>query len=224
MSISQNYPTISPSLSLDFANTKKLDPRITFSRPTTGAYYDGRSVALAEQNLFTNSEDFSLWTPTGAVRTYNTTTAPNGTITADTISDGDTTTVHRVFLSPALIANQSYTASFFVKNIDRQYVNIFVCGNVDNYFVATYDLIGATVTKTGVLGTGFSHTSSSITAVGNDWYRLVVTGVVGSNVSSQIVGISLSSTGTPTYDGRGNQNYLGTNASVYLWGAQLEQR
>ena len=32
MSIQQNFPTISPSLSLNFARSKTLDPRITFSR------------------------------------------------------------------------------------------------------------------------------------------------------------------------------------------------
>ena len=35
MSIRQNFPTTPPSLVLDFANSKTLDPRITFSRTTT---------------------------------------------------------------------------------------------------------------------------------------------------------------------------------------------
>ena len=32
------YPTIRPELTLDFANSRQLDPRITFSR-TSGATY-----------------------------------------------------------------------------------------------------------------------------------------------------------------------------------------
>ena len=35
MSISQNFPAVSPSLSLNFARSKTLDPRITFSRTST---------------------------------------------------------------------------------------------------------------------------------------------------------------------------------------------
>ncbi len=35
MSIQQNFPAISPSLSLNFARSKTLDPRITFSRTST---------------------------------------------------------------------------------------------------------------------------------------------------------------------------------------------
>jgi hypothetical protein len=37
MAIKNNFPNIRPSLNLDFANTKRLDPRITFSRADTGA-------------------------------------------------------------------------------------------------------------------------------------------------------------------------------------------
>jgi hypothetical protein len=52
MSIAQNFPEIRPSLNLDFANVKALDPRVTFARASTGAYYDGQTVAKAEENLF----------------------------------------------------------------------------------------------------------------------------------------------------------------------------
>jgi hypothetical protein len=40
MSIRNTYPTIRPSLNLDFARSRTLDPRITFSRTTTGTYMD----------------------------------------------------------------------------------------------------------------------------------------------------------------------------------------
>jgi hypothetical protein len=42
MSIKASFPDIKPSLMLDFANTKRLDPRITFTRATTATYYDGQ--------------------------------------------------------------------------------------------------------------------------------------------------------------------------------------
>lgn len=40
MSISQNFPATKPSLNLDFARSKRLDPRITFSRSSTATYID----------------------------------------------------------------------------------------------------------------------------------------------------------------------------------------
>ena len=48
-------PSIRPSLLLDFANTKQLDPRITFTRASTATYYDGVTQAKAEENLIVNS-------------------------------------------------------------------------------------------------------------------------------------------------------------------------
>jgi len=86
MSIKANYPDIRPTLNLDFANTKRLDPRITFTRTTTGTYvgsdgliktaaidearFDhdpatGESLGLlieeSRTNLDTNSETLEDW-------------------------------------------------------------------------------------------------------------------------------------------------------------------
>ncbi len=40
MSVKSLYPTIRPSLNLDFAKSKRLDPRITFTRGSTATYVD----------------------------------------------------------------------------------------------------------------------------------------------------------------------------------------
>lgn len=57
--LSASYPTIKPSLNLDFARTKTLDPRVTFTRASTATFYDGVTVAKAEENQFTNSATMS---------------------------------------------------------------------------------------------------------------------------------------------------------------------
>jgi len=46
--VSTNCPTVHPSLNLDFANSRLLDPRITFVRNSTATYYDNKTSALAE--------------------------------------------------------------------------------------------------------------------------------------------------------------------------------
>ena len=40
MTIRNSFPDVRPALNLDFANTKRLDPRITFTRSSTGTYVD----------------------------------------------------------------------------------------------------------------------------------------------------------------------------------------
>lgn len=44
MSIATNFPSINPSLLLDFANSRVLDPRITFTRASTATYFDRLGV------------------------------------------------------------------------------------------------------------------------------------------------------------------------------------
>jgi hypothetical protein len=50
-SIAPTRHSIRPSLNLDFANSKVLDPRITFTRASNATYYDGYTSVKAEENL-----------------------------------------------------------------------------------------------------------------------------------------------------------------------------
>jgi len=88
MSIASNFPAIRPSLLLDFAGTRQLDPRITFTRASTATFYDQTSSVLAEQNLLTYSQQFdnAAWVKSGTTVTSTTAVAPDGTATAETIS------------------------------------------------------------------------------------------------------------------------------------------
>jgi hypothetical protein len=93
MSLSQNFPTIPPSLLLDFANVKALDPRVTFTRASAARYYDGVTTAKAEENLLRASQDFNISAGTfwflagsGVTAVLDNAVAPDGTTTADTIT------------------------------------------------------------------------------------------------------------------------------------------
>ena len=148
MSISQNYPTISPSLSMDFALTKKLDPRITFSRPTVGGYYDGKSVAKAEENLVQFSQEFdnAYWSKTGVTISANASVAPDGTSTADDIVDVSGVTVSGLAQSNIAIQNGvQYVYSVYVKAINKTWFDLrFFAGGsgISNYFDITNGVVG----------------------------------------------------------------------------------
>ena len=81
-----NRASVRPSLLLDFSNSKMLDPRITFSRSGAGAYYDGQTTALAEQNLITYSQQIggTNWMNGFGTAALNNAVAPDGTMTATT--------------------------------------------------------------------------------------------------------------------------------------------
>jgi hypothetical protein len=227
MSISQNYPITSPSLSLDFANTKVLDPRITFSRPTDAVYYDGKTVTKAEENLLKYSQEFDngFWIKNNVIVTANNTEAPDGTTTAELVDDGTIASYHIIFNSTVtVVATHSYTISCFAKNVDRQYLSLSASTGASQNAGAVFDVLGGTVSSSAADGSGWSVTSTSITSVGNSWYRCALTFVCGNSATmTSRIGL-VSGTTIPSGTFGIPATYTGTNKQLFIWGAQLEQR
>jgi hypothetical protein len=220
MSIAQNLPNLKPSLSLDFASVKKLDPRISFSRPTVGSYYDGKSVAKAEENLVLRSEEFdnAYWVKDNATVTANATTAPDGTTTAESINEGTSASAHAVYATPpAPEINKDHVFSVFVKDVDAQYVVLQFRRAGSDYWWASYDLTNETSTVIA------QASGASIVSVGDGWYRLSLSFNIGSVATAPRLSISLWDGVSSTATNNG-YSYTGTNRSIFLWGAQLEQR
>ena len=199
MAIQSNFPNINPSLLLDFANVKQLDPRITFTRASTATYYDGVTTAKAEQNLLIQSQDISssFWLAVGQgvasapTKTNNYSTAPDGTSTAGRVQfalNGGTTTgdISQLYQSFTTVSALPYTFSVYVKSTDG---------------VSTYDmqLAGASA-------------SVNITVTGT-WTRVTATSN-GGGASTQFQ-LRIRGGQTPTNN---------DTADVLVWGFQLEQR
>jgi len=127
-------PTVRPSLLLDFANSKTLDSRITFTRNSIATYYDGKSNVKAEENLFTYSQEVASWPRgSGSTITSNTASAPDGTTTADRIlAAANWYGAYRVSLQ----AGQQYTLSVYVKSNTASNQN-FVLFRENSFYVAT---------------------------------------------------------------------------------------
>ena len=146
MTIKALYPTVRPSLNLDFAKTKRLDPRVTFTRASTATFvgangliqsaasgaprFDhnpttGESLGLLVEEARTNSFLYSQEIDTGNWRKFNITAtanaglAPDGTTTAELITTASTT-AQKYFdpnPQPILQTSSDYCVSFFVKLI-----------------------------------------------------------------------------------------------------------
>lgn len=209
MSLSQNFSNVRPSLMLDFAGLRKLDPRITFARASTATYYDGFSSTKAEENLLLQSQQFfssgTAWVPlnaTGSVE--DSAIAPDGTTTADLLIASTTNGGHRLRQTIGVAA--TYTFSVYVKPSGYNFVSLND-GLFTNY--ATFNLSTGAVSSTG--GTA---TNAAITSAANGYYRCSVTVPLGTSGPHIFV---MSDAVTNSFVGDGVSGLL-------LWGAQLEQR
>jgi hypothetical protein len=210
MSISQNFPNIQPTLNLPFALTKILDPRVTFTRAASAVYYDGKTVAKAEENLLIRSQEFNdaYWTKTNSSITTNATTAPDGTNTGNKLNVNTTNGQHNVKRNALTPLGTTSTISVFAKANELSWLVL----TDDVAFGVYFDLTNGA--KGSNIGTPID---SSIVSVGNGWYRCSVTFTSGS-VNSGISIIATTNNAVLTFAG------ANTTDSIYIWGAQLEQR
>jgi hypothetical protein len=203
--------------------SKKFSDIITFSRASNATRFSPTGqLQYAPHNLLLQSQDFATsWSNSNTTETTNTAVAPDGTTTADTLDDGTSTGTHDIAQNVSITSGTTYTLSAFFKNIDRQYVILACSTGINSWASAKFDLVAGAVGATSSSGGGWSTTSSSITNVGNSWYRCTITFVPGSTASGANR-IGMATDGTTFSAGlRGLESYTGTNKQIYIWGAQL---
>lgn len=196
-------------------------------------YVASGSPAFGGLRVVTNrclqSQSFqTTWDPAGPARvtvSANSTTAPDGTTTADTITETTTNSTHRVLQSHTYaisIANAPFTFSIYMKPKSGSPYGAIVLTDVDgnDQMGAMFDLTTGAVSSTIRLGDAGVVSATSV-ALADGWYRLIIKGVVStnpgaSNPNQVFMFVGMSSDGaTITYTGD-------TGRAVYVWGAQLE--
>lgn len=162
---STGLPAIRPSLLLDFANSKVLDPRISHNRSSTGVFYDGKTTIIAEQNQLLWSAD--LTNPAMQVRTDAITQTVSAVPTPSdvdgvafaTLLTAKTGAGPHAFSLPGLSSGQVYMGSVYVKAGTHRYVGI---GSNNSAGIGVVDL----ETGKAVLG------SPVIEVLPDFWYRI----------------------------------------------------
>lgn len=233
MSIKQNFPTIDPTLNLDFANSRVVDSRITFTRASAATVtnaqgvlqtvrnnkpridFDGntgecKGLLIEEQrtNLVTYSEEFSYgWGKTASSVIPNIIVAPNGTITASKLVEDTTAAVFHYTQRGASLGgsvdSSPYVFSIFAKAGERNRLRLF-----DNNQNASGDSTFNLSTGTVVQGTG------TITSVGNGWYRCTIYPLKNFSTNPNVF-VLLDNGSTSSYTGNGT-------SGLFIWGAQIE--
>ncbi len=212
-----NYPEIRPSLDLNFARTKTLDPRITFTRSSGGSYvgadglikYAGVNEARFDHNPVTG-ESLGLLIEGGrtnlilrsttlsshgtslyATRTLTSeTTSPDGTFNAYKIIGNSGSTLRQSLNSNTFTmnANTSYTISVFLKGTaSRRYATLWFDNTSPGNAPVEGVFYGASSFIDLLTGTSSNPSITKMIPYGNGWYRCYVTATVGASNLTNVV-------------------------------------
>lgn len=175
-------------------------------------------VIMPIENLILNSEEFDLsppWLIGNAVITPNTELAPDGNISADTYTEGPSTTNNANLAQLVTEGTQSsvFTYSIHVKRGNNDWYRIILsspktgAGGLAHYNVATGVVGSSTPTGTGKV------LNASMVSLPDGWYRLRLTVSVGEVPNMRATIHSSISNGSGTRVG---------NSFAYLFGAMLD--
>jgi len=181
---------------------------LSFTRASNGTRINSAGlVEVTPWNLVEYSEDFSqappIWNKYQATISSNTTTAPNGTLTADSIIDNSANDVHIAYQDKTGIVAGTYTISIYAKANTLSHINLQWYDGVSIFYTSNvFNLSNGTTTGA----------NQSIESVGNGWYRCIFT--FTTTVSGLQYPYVMTNNGTSNF-------YVGTGQSVFIWGYQL---
>jgi hypothetical protein len=189
---------------------------LSVTRATTATRVNSAGlVELVPYNLLSYSEDFSnsIWNKTALSISTNSTTAPNGSTTADTITNSSSSGIILQTYS-SVNTSQIVTHSVYLKRTNNDWAVLAIARSGATTYGEMYVWFNL---STGVVGGNLPDGSAvildtEIENVGNGWYRCSVTGYVPNAVAY---------TAFMLYPDGNNSFTRVTGQSVYAWGAQL---
>ena len=181
---------------------------------TQGVWYDPSDINLTwRRNLLTYTEQFdnAAWAKGNATVTANAAVAPDGTMTADKLVESVGVTRGRV--TQSILTAVGNTISVYAKAAEWNRVCVGITNGAGLWGVAVFNLVNGTVDG----GASYVEAvdTTTITSVGNGWYRCSVR--VAAGTSSPVI-MPFNQSGDPvnpapvlTGDG---------TSGIYIWGAQ----
>ena len=236
----QTYPTIRPTLDLNFAATKTLDRRITFTRDGVGTYTDhmgiiryasnnvprfdhdpttGESLGLLIEEARTNVL-YGTPSQSNTINSYNQYNSLTGEYDATKLAKNSPSSSqsHGSWNWNGNLSTSSFVMSIFVKKVNHAsfFIQMISSGVGDNLYV--YFNIDTKVTSiVDNASPGNLTVTRSIENYGDGWFRLVarVEGFSNTALHSGIA-FGFASGGSDT------QGYQDTSDEVLIYGAQAE--
>ncbi len=195
-------------------------------RYETGKFSQAVMFEETSQNTLLQSDSFdnASWTKVGtSVVTANTTIAPDGTTTADTLTDDDAAANEYVYQNSSVAAanSETWTGSIYIKK-DTDTTRFpelqisFSGGTAALYYVVQINTqTGATAVRAGY-GTADNITVQSI----GDYWRLCITGT-NNATGNTVIRLVLHPALTTVFGGASEASAIG---SCIVWRAQLEKK
>lgn len=235
------------SLDLDFLSGT-LDPRITFTRASSGTFFGSngllqtaandvprfdydpvtraaRGLLIEEQrtNLLTWSEDFgnAVWTTNRVTVSADAATAPSGTLSADNLVATAVLGDHGMSASIATVApGTSVTSSVFVRKAEYRYAYLWLdnASGIGQTLELDFDTGITRFTRTDT--TNYSGVTSTVSNIGGGWFRISISATTTYSIAQLRVYMSPTAWVSGNF---GTPQFTGDGTSgILLWGAQLE--
>jgi hypothetical protein len=159
--------------------------------------------------------------------TPNAAIAPNGATTADKISEGGLNQQHEFYLASIAGAQQIPVSTYAIMSIyakaDERHILSMHANSASDWAGAIFDIEAGTVTHTEDSAGDVDYIASSITHVGDGWYRCTLTFFSTVDV---IGGFGFGTNNNPAcgFQALGaSDGYLGVvGYGLYVWGPILE--
>ena len=181
--------------------------------------YNRTSPVIKNLVQYTEQLDNAYWILNDLLPvTANATIAPDGTLTADKVTENTAASItHFIRATGVLISSSTqYTWSIYAKAGERTFIDVAL--GTASFWVNSSRSATFNLTTGAIVAVSPSPLVASITPAGNGWYRCSITATsastpgMSSNGSVRLCNASASN----TYNGDGV-------SGVFLWGGQLEQ-
>jgi len=208
----------------------------TQTRTETGTASDSETTSLSALNQlweytstniikYPNDISASPWTTYNSTLSTNVAVAPDGTQTADKLIGNSGVTIRKsVYYGGAyLTQNTTYTYSVYLKQAGFTNATIWFDIPFANIGPNGYQGSGALINLTDGSTSGTTPTVTTVTSVGNGWYRCSVTGTTNLPWQFGVAGMIPANLQISLGDPNGVGTATGDGTSgIYVWGAQLE--
>lgn len=239
-----NFPTVRPTLNLDFAGSESVDSRITFTRASAATYtgadgkikyavqneprieYDPitgecKGLLIEEQrtNLSYYSSIITSWVAGNGGANNNVYFIPNSVISPTGEMNGS-----KMLETTGLAAQHSITQGVSVTSGQTYTFSVYAKAAERNIVGLVWGIGGfgsflyaSFNLSTGTVITTTGVTSASIQSVGNGWYRCIATATATATATTSHE-IKVQTQGLIQ-----NETYVGdTSKGIYLYGVQFE--